>query len=84
MSQLTLMLGFPGDATVKNPPANPSDAGDTVRTLSQESPLEKEMATHSCILAWEVPRTEDRGAWQAAAWGHERVGHDLATKQQHQ
>ena len=40
---------------VKNPPAN---AGDE-RDLGQEDPLEKEMATHSSILAWEIPRTEE-------------------------
>ena len=45
------MLGFRGGAMVKNPPANASDAGDTVQTLSQESPLEKEMAVHTSILA---------------------------------
>ena len=33
-----------------------------VRSLSQEGPLEKEMAAHSSILAWEIPRTE---AWRA-------------------
>ena len=41
---------------VKNPPAS---AG--VRSLGQEDPLEKEMATHSSILAWEVPWTEEPG-----------------------
>ena len=40
---------------VKNTPAN---AGDE-RDLGQEDPLEKEMATHSSILAWEIPRTEE-------------------------
>ena len=30
-----------------------------VRSLGQEDPLEKRMATHSCILAWRIPRTED-------------------------
>ena len=49
------MLGLPGGAMAKIPPANASDAGDTVWTLSPETPLEKEMATHSSILAWEVP-----------------------------
>ena len=36
-----------------------------VQSLGQEDPLEKEMATHSSILAWEIPWT--RGAWQAPA-----------------
>ena len=34
-------------------------AGDDVRSLSQEDPLEEEMATHSSILAWEIPWTEE-------------------------
>ena len=38
-----------------------------VRSLGQEDPLEKEMATHFSILAWENPM--DRGAWRAAAHG---------------
>ena len=46
---------FPGGAVVKNLPV---DAGDT-RSLSQEDPLEKEMATHSSILAWKIPWTEE-------------------------
>ena len=33
-------------------------------TLGQEDPLEKEMATHSSILAWEIPRTEEPGGLQ--------------------
>ena len=44
---------------VKNPPAN---AGDS---LGQEDPLEKEMATHSSILAWEIPWTEAPGGLQS-------------------
>ena len=35
-----------------------------VRSLSQEDPLEKEMATHSSIHAWEIPRTEEPGGLQ--------------------
>ena len=36
-----------------------------VRSLSQEDPLEKEMATHSSILAWEIPWTEEPGGLQS-------------------
>ena len=43
-----------------------------VRFLSQEDPLEKEMATYSSILAWKIPWTEDPGRLQ----GSQRVGHD--------
>ena len=50
-----------------------------VSSLSWES-LEKEMTTHSSILAWKIPWTE--GAWQAM--GLQRLRHDLATKQQQQ
>ena len=49
-----------------------------VRSLHREDPLEKEMGTHSSILAWRIPK--DRGAWQATVHGVARVGHDLATK----
>ena len=41
---------------VKNPPAN---AGDLGLNLGWEDPLEEEMAPHSSILAWRIPRTED-------------------------
>ena len=41
---------------VKNLPAVPETR---VRSLGQEDPLEKEMATHSGILAWEIPSTEE-------------------------
>ena len=59
---------------VKNPPANAGDARDMGSTLGQEGPLEKEMATHSCILAWKVPWTEEPGRLQSM--GLQRVGHD--------
>ena len=36
-----------------------------VRSLSQEDPLEEEMATHSSILAWEIPWTEEPGGLQS-------------------
>ena len=50
-----------------------------VGPLGQEDPLEKEMATHSSILAW------DRGKWQTAVHGgHKRIRCDLAIKQQQQ
>ena len=49
-----------------------------VQFLGQEDPLEKEMATHSNILAWRIP--VDRGAWQSTVQGVARVKLDLATK----
>ena len=45
-----------------------------VRSLRREDPLEKEMATHSSILAWKIPWTEDPGRLQSM--GSQRVGHD--------
>ena len=47
--------------------------------MGWEDPLEKEMATHSSILAWRVPWTEEPGRLQSM--GSQRVGHDLGTKQ---
>ena len=43
-------------------------------SLGQEDPLEKEMATHSSILAWRIPWTEKPGGLQST--GSQRVGHD--------
>ena len=56
---------------VKNPPA----MQDTwVRSLDQEDPLEKEMATHSSKLAWRIPWTEELGRLQSVEL--QRVRHD--------
>ena len=51
-----------------------------VQTLGQENPLEKRMATHSSILAWETPWTEEPGGLKSL--GSQRVGHTLVTKEQ--
>ena len=48
-----------------------------VQSLGWEDPLEKEMATHTSILAWRIPWTEEPGRLQFT--GSQRVGHDLAT-----
>ena len=45
-----------------------------VQSLGREDLLEKEMVTHSSILAWKIPRTEEPGRLQAM--GSQRVGHD--------
>ena len=50
-----------------------------VRSLGQENPLEKEMATLFSILVWEIPWTEDPGRFHSP-WGHKRVRHNLATR----
>ena len=59
---------------VKNPPAKQES---WVRSLGWEDPLEKEMATDSSILAWEIPWTEEPGGLQSM--GLPRVRHDLVT-----
>ena len=54
-----------------------------VQSLGQEDPLKKEMATHSCILAWRTPWTEQPGGLQSMG-SLKRVRCDSATKQQQQ
>ena len=51
-----------------------------VQSLGQKDPLEKEVATHSGILAWEISWAEEPGGLQCM--GSQRAEHDLATKQQ--
>ena len=52
-----------------------------LRSLSQEDPLEKEMATHSSILAWRIPWREEPGGLQSM--GSQRVGHSWANSLTH-
>ena len=49
--------------------------------MGQEDPLEKEMASHSSILAWEIPWTDELGGLQTI--GSQSVGHNLATEHKH-
>ena len=63
------MFLFLGAQTVKDLPAM-----QEVQSLGWEDPLEKEMATHSSILAWRIPWTEEPGGLQSI--GLQRVGHD--------
>ena len=65
---------FPVAQTVKNPPEMQEP---WVRSLGREDPLEEDVATHSSILAWRVPGTEEPGGLQSV--GSKRVGHDSAT-----
>ena len=67
-----LPWGFPGGSLVKNLPAKQETR---VWSPRLEDPLEKEMVTHSSILAWKTPWTENPD-------GVAEAGHDLATKQQ--
>ena len=57
--------------TVKNLPAMQET---WVQSLGQEDPLEKGMATHSSVLAWRIPWTEEPGGLQSMGW--QRVKHD--------
>ena len=52
--------GFAGGSVEKNPPAVWEMQ---VQSLAWEDPLEEDMATHSSILAWRIPRTEERGGY---------------------
>ena len=54
-------MGFPGGPPVKNLLPRLEAQDTQVRSLGWENPLEKEMATHSSILAWQVPQTEEPG-----------------------
>ena len=70
--------GFPSGSVLKDPPEN---AGDMGSIPGLERPLEKKMATHASILAWESHG--QRSLVGYSPWGHKRVGHNLAIKQQH-
>ena len=53
--------GFPGGSAVKNLPAMQEPQETSVQSLGREAPLEEGMATHSSILAWRIPWTEEPG-----------------------
>ena len=72
-----LVWGFPGGSMVKKPPAMQETR---VQFLDWEDPLEKEMVTHSSILTWEIPWTEESGELQSM--GSQRV--NSVTKPQQQ
>ena len=59
---------------VKNPPASAGDVRDVGSIPGWEDPLEEGIATHSSILAWRIPWTEELGRLQSM--GSKRVGHD--------
>ena len=71
------MLGFPDDSGNNLPLLETQ-----VWSMGGKDSLEKEMVTHSGILAWETPRTEKPDGPQFV--GLQRIRHDLATKQQQQ
>ena len=59
---------------VQNAPAMQEMQEVRVQSLGQEDPLEKDMATHSSILAWRIPRTAEPGRLQSI--GSQKVEHD--------
>ena len=59
---------------VKNLLANARAEGAWIQSLSQEDPLEEGMATHSSVLAWRIPWTEEPGRLQSI--GSQRLRHD--------
>ena len=59
---------------VKNLPADAADMKNAVQSLGWEDPLEEGMATHSSILAWRIPWTENPSGLQSM--GLQRVGHN--------
>ena len=66
--------GFPGGSGEKDLPADQELQETQVRSLGQEDPLEKGMATHSSILAWRILWTEEPGGLHSM--GSPRVGHN--------
>ena len=62
----------------KNLPANAEDTGEADLIPGSGGPLEKEMAAHFSVLAWEIPRAEEPDGIQSV--GLQRVGLDLVTK----
>ena len=59
---LNVSYTSPGGSVVRNPPAKQETQ---VQSLGREYPLEKEMATHSSIVAWKIPWTEEPGGLQS-------------------
>ena len=69
-------MGFPSDAVIKTLPANAGDARDTSLIPGLGRCPEKEMTTHSSILAWKIPWTEEPGGLQCME--SQRLRHDWA------
>ena len=71
-------LGFPGGSVGKEPACNARDARDLGSILGREDPLEAGTATHSGILAWRIPWTEEPGGLQSR--GHKESDTTEATE----
>ena len=57
-------MGFPGGSVLKESACRTGEAGYSDLIPGQEDPLEEAMATHSSILAWKIPWTEEPGGLQ--------------------
>ena len=72
--------GFPGGSAVKTLPATAQETQVTwVQSLGWEDPLEEEMASHSSILAWRTPWTEEPGGLQSTGSRKRRTGPNTLT-----
>ena len=74
---MTVKVDFPGGSDREESAHSAGDLGSipgSGRSLGQYIPLEKGMATHSSVLAWKIPWTEDPGGLYSM--GSQRVGHD--------
>ena len=74
-------LGFPGGAVLKIHLPMQEMQETWFQSLGQEDSLKEEMATHSSILAWKIPRTEDPGGLQSV--GLQRVEDDCVSAHTH-
>ena len=74
LEQLTELQGFPGGTWLRTCLPMQETKEVWVRYLGQENPLEEEIATHSSILAWGIPWTQEPGGLQSM--GSQRVGYD--------
>ena len=88
LSRVLQLMGFPGGAVVKNPPANAGNIGPTINYTQIKTPAVQVftivtfiflsyLATHSSILAWKIPWTEEPGRLQSM--GSLKFRHDRAT-----
>ena len=67
-------MGFPGGTVVKNLPASAEDLEESSSIPGWEDPLVEEMTTHSSVLAWKIPWTEEAGRLLSVEL--QRVRHD--------
>ena len=73
-TSLNFIVPFPGGSVVRTLPAMKEPQEMQVRSLGREDALEEGTATHSSVLAWRIPWTEDPGGLQSI--GSQRVGHN--------